>query len=113
MMATRVSSGWRVVAVSTIGLSASAGTVLVSTFAIFLKPLTQEFHWTRSQVSLAVSLLNLMVTLGSPAAGRLVDRFGGRVIIMPSIALLGLILASLYLLTPHLWHLYLLYSAAG
>jgi len=105
--------GWWVVAVSAAGLSVSAGTVVVYTFAVFLKPLTHDFHWSRSQVSLAVSLLNLMVCLGSPAAGRLVDRFGGRVIILPSIALLGLTLAALYFLTPHLWHLYLLYSIAG
>jgi MFS family permease len=108
-----IHAGWWVVAVSAIGLSVSAGTAVVYTFAVFLKPLTQEFHWSRSQVSLAVSLLNLMVCLGSPAAGRLVDRFGGRVIILPSIALLGATLASLYFLTPHLWHLYLLYSIAG
>jgi MFS family permease len=105
--------GWWVVAVSAVGLSVSAGTVVVYAFAVFLKPLTQEFHWNRSQVSLAVSLLNLMVCLGSPAAGRLVDRLGGRVIILPSIALLGATLVSLRFLSAHLWHLYLLYSIAG
>src|SRR5438270_3279782 len=105
--------GWWVVAISALGLSISAGTVVVYTFAVFLKPLTQEFHWSRSQVSLAVSLLNLMVCLGSPAAGRLVDRVGGRVVILPSIALLGATLVSLHFLGGQLWQLYLLYSIAG
>lgn len=112
-MAKRVFSRWLIVAVSAIGVSASAGTVVVYAFAVFLKPLTQEFHWTRSQVSLAVSLLNLMVCLGSPVAGRIVDRVGGRRMILPSIALLGATLVSLSFLTGHLWNLYLLYSLAG
>src|SRR5205814_1676440 len=112
-MATRAYSAWLTVAVSVIGLAVSIGTVVVYAFAVFLKPLSQEFHWTRSQVSLAVSLLNLMVCLGSPLAGRLADRFGGRVMILPSIALLGVTLVALRFLTAHLWHLYLLYAIAG
>jgi len=112
-MESRNFSGSLVVAVSVIGLSLNVGTVLVYAFAVFLKPLTAEFHWTRSQVSLAVSLLNLVVCLGSPLVGRIVDRLGGRVTIVPSIVLLGATLVSLRFLSGHLWHLYLLYSIAG
>jgi len=101
------------VAVSAIGLSVSIGTVVVYSFAVFLKPLTQEFHWSRSEVSVAISLTNLMVTLGSPAAGRLVDRVGGRAVILPSVLLLGAVLVAFYFLGGHLWQLYLLYSLAG
>ena len=53
-MANRNTSGWLAVAVSVIGLSLNVGCVLVYGFAVFLKPLTAEFHWSRSQVSLAV-----------------------------------------------------------
>ena len=80
MTATPTQSAWRVVIVSAIVLAMSTGTVVVYGFSVFLKPLTQEFHWSRSQASIAVSLLNLMVCLGSPAAGRLADRLGGRAV---------------------------------
>src|SRR5689334_18210339 len=110
MAKSRANPAWLIVAVSVIGLTVSTGTVVVYAFTVFLKPLIQEFHWTRSQVSFAVSLLNVMVCLGSPLAGRLADRVGGRVMILPSIALLGATLIALRFLTAHLWHLYLLYS---
>src|SRR5258705_176679 len=95
--------GWWVVAVSAAGLSVSVGTVIVYSFGVFLKPLSQEFHWSRSKVSLAISVMNLVITLGSPTVGRLADRFGGRTVILPSIVLLGAVLISFYFLSPHLW----------
>ncbi|HET9405846.1 MAG TPA: MFS transporter [Candidatus Sulfotelmatobacter sp.] len=106
-------SGWWAVAVSAVGLSVSIGTVVVYSFGVFLKPLSQEFSWSRSRVSLAISLMNLMVTIGSPSVGRLADLFGSRSVIIPSIVSLAAVLASFYFLGPHLWLLYILYSFAG
>jgi predicted MFS family arabinose efflux permease len=105
--------GWWIVVVSATGLAVSVGTVVVYSFAVFLKPLSQEFGWTRSQVSLAISLMNVMVTVGSPGAGRLADRLGSRTVILPSIVSLAAVLASLFFLTPHLPMLYLLYALVG
>ena len=109
----KVYSSWWIVAVSAIGLSVSIGTVVVYSFGVFLKPLCREFNWSRSKVSLAISLMNLMVTIGSPIVGRLADRLGSKVVMLPSIISLAAVLFSFYFLGPHLWQLYILYSLAG
>jgi MFS family permease len=83
-----------------------SGPIIVSTFGVFLKPLSQEFGWSRTQISLAVSLATLAVTGTIPLIGRLVDRLGSRLVIVPSAPLFGLGLMSLYFLTASLWHYY-------
>jgi MFS family permease len=105
--------GWRVVAVSAVGMAVGPGTLVVYSFAVFLKPLSQEFHWSRSELSWALALMNLVVTFGSPVAGRVTDRFGGRAIVLPSIGLLGVVLLSFYFLSSSLWLLYVLYFLSG
>ncbi|MBV8867481.1 MAG: MFS transporter, partial [Acidobacteriaceae bacterium] len=59
------------------------GSVVIFTFGVFLKPLTVEFGWTRSQVSLAFTLAALTVACCSPVIGRLLDRFPARRVIVP------------------------------
>ena len=51
-----------------------------------------------------------MVAVSAPLWGWLIDRYGPRRIILPSIVGLSLAFASLSLLTPHLWLLYLLFA---
>jgi MFS family permease len=81
------------------------GSILVFTFGIFLKPLSAEFGWTRSQVSLAFTVTALTVAVCSPFIGKLLDRYPARRIILPCVAIYGAGFCSLSLLTPHLWHL--------
>lgn len=45
---------------------------------VLIKPLEQEFGWTRSEISFAVAISILWYGLGGPLAGTLVDRFGVR-----------------------------------
>src|SRR4051812_37391705 len=45
--------GWWVVLAAGIGLALHAGPLIVPTFGVFLKPLSQEFGWSRTQLSLA------------------------------------------------------------
>jgi MFS family permease len=102
----KVFYGWWVVLAAGIGLSVHSGPIIVSTFGVFLKPLSQEFGWSRAEVSLAFSLATLVVTGAMPFIGRLVDRLGARRVIVPSALLFGLGLMSLYFLTASLWHYY-------
>ena len=59
----KVFHGWWVVLVAGVGLSLSYGPIIVTTFGVFLKPLSQEFGWSRAEVSLAFSLSILAMTV--------------------------------------------------
>ena len=105
--------GWRVAAASGVGVFVSFASVFIYTFGILLKPLTEEFAWSRESVSAAFGVAAMTVAVCSPPLGYLFDRFHPRRIILPSIAVFGLAFASLSLLTPHLWHLYLVCFVLG
>ncbi|HXG18373.1 MAG TPA: MFS transporter [Methylomirabilota bacterium] len=105
--------GWWIVLVAAIGLSMGYGPIVTFTFGVFFKPLSQEFNWNRAQVSLAFSLSLFVMSLAFPLVGRLVDRFGARRVIVPSVLGFGLGLLSFALLTPRLWHLYVIYILLG
>jgi MFS family permease len=91
----------------------SLGTMLVYTFGVFAKPLAAEFRSSRGAISLALTLTNIMVTLASPMAGRLVDRLGARRVIVSSICALAACLFALSQVGVRLWHLYALYALSG
>jgi MFS family permease len=105
--------GWWVVLVAMIGQSLSLGPLLVYTFGVFAKPLAREFNSNRAAIALAVSLIDIMVAVMAPVAGRLVDRFNARWVIVISNLALVACLIGLSLVTPPLWHLYALYALAG
>jgi MFS family permease len=109
----RMFYGWWIVLVAAIGLSMGYGPVVTFTFGVFFKPLSQEFGWNRAEVSLAFSLSLLIMSGTFPLIGRLVDRFGARKVIVPSVLLFGLGLITFSTLSAHLWHLYALYLFIG
>ena len=102
----KVFYGWWIVLVAGIGLSVHHAPIIGFTFGVFLKSLSQEFSWSRTQISLAFTLGTLGITLAAPFLGRLVDRFGARRVILPAALLFGLGVLSLYFLSAHLWHFY-------
>lgn len=106
-------SGWRVTLASSAGVLFSFASILVFTFSIFLKPLSEAFHWSRESVSLSFAIAAVTVAAASPPIGWLLDRFGPRRVILPCLAIFGAAVASLALLTPHLWHLYLVFFVLG
>jgi len=77
--------GWLMVLVAVLGQCLSLGPMLVYTFGVFAKPLTTEFKTSRGAISLALTLTNLMVAVGAPGAGWLVDHLGARRVITCSI----------------------------
>lgn len=105
--------GWWVVLAAGVGLALHAGPLIVPTFGVFLKPLSQEFGWSRTQISLAFSLFTLGVTITLPLIGRLVDRFGARKVIMLAALLFGLSVVSLSFLSAYLWYFYAVYLVLG
>jgi MFS family permease len=105
--------GWRVAAAASGAVFFSFASLLVYTFSVFLKPITQEFHWSREAASMAFGLSALCVAVCSPLLGALLDRVPPRRILIPCFAVFGTAFASLSLLTGHLWHLYLVFIVLG
>ena len=83
------------------------------TFAVLLKPLSEEFSWSREAVSSAYGTMAAAVAVSAPLWGHLLDRLGVRRIVVPCLALAGCAFASLAALTPNLWHLYAVYAVLG
>jgi len=98
--------GWRVVLAACLGVMAGFGSLFVYTFAVFVKPLSAQFGWSRESVSLGFGLAAITLGLISPLLGRWIDRFGPRRIILPSMTVYSCAILSLALLRSHLWQFY-------
>src|SRR5215471_9001239 len=104
--------GWWVALTAALGLFLGVAPIFVFSFSVFLKAIAQEFHATRAAVSLAFTLHNLGSALTAPLAGRMIDRFGSRKVILPTTAIFGVILLST-VFTRSLWEIYLFYMVTG
>ena len=58
-------------------------------FMVFVLPLSQEFGWSRAQVSSVYSIFLITTGLGAPLTGMLIDRWGARVVYPLGLLLLG------------------------
>ena len=105
--------GWWVVLTASIGMLLGYAPILVFSFGVFARFFVTELHASRTQVSLAFTLANIMVSVASPLAGRLVDRFGARRVILPAILLFDGLLLSFKFVSPSLWQLYVMFLALG
>ena len=101
---------WLAVAASATGLVFSVGTLSIYTFGVFVRPLTAEFGWSRTELFGALAVSQYALALSGPVWGMLADRFGSRAIMLPSTAVISLLFASLALLTANLWQLYLVFA---
>ena len=70
--------GWRVAGAVGVGVFVSFASLLVYTFGIFLKPLAEEFAWSREAVSAAFGIAAMTVAVCSPPLGFLLDRVSPR-----------------------------------
>jgi MFS family permease len=109
----RIFYGWVIVFTAAIGLMLGYAPIFVYSFSVFIKSLAQDFHASRTSISLAFTLANLMQSVGAPLIGRLVDRFGAHKVIIPSTVLFGLVLISFKYSSTSLWHLYAFFILIG
>jgi MFS family permease len=86
-MARRTHSAWIVLAVTFFALLAGAG--IRATPSVLIVPLEEEFGWTRSTISLAISLNIFLYGLMGPFAGGLMQRLGIRRTTLGALALLA------------------------
>jgi MFS family permease len=109
----RLFYGWWVALAAALGLFLNTATVIVFTFGIFAKAIGAEFHSGRANISLAFTFHNLMAALCIPIAGRLVDRYGVRKVLLPFTVLFALILISGAFISNAIRELYVFYVALG
>ena len=101
--------GWWNVATGFVGMGLSYAMFTIFAFGVFVKPLEDEFGWTRGELSFAITMTNFAVVIASPCLGFIIDRFGVRRVLIPSVIMMGLTVASMALLSADLWHFYALY----
>ncbi len=109
----RMFYGWWVVATASLGMFFSTGTIVVLSFGVFFKPLSQYFHAGRAAISLAFTLHGLVSAVCVPLIGRLIDCFGARRVILMGTSIFGLVLLSSGLVGASITYLYLFYLALG
>jgi MFS family permease len=109
----RMFYGWWVALTAALGLFLNTATVVVFPFGIFARAIGQEFHSGRARISLAFTFHNLMAAICIPLAGRLVDRYGARRVLLPFTFLLALILIASSVISNAIWELYVFYLLLG
>jgi MFS family permease len=72
-----------------------------SGFGVFVLPMSAEFDWNRSTISLAAAIGALVSGVSQPFVGRLYDRLGGRQLILVSLVVSG-VCTMLLALTTHI-----------
>lgn len=103
--------GWWVVLACAVAMFARGGIVFYP-FSVFLKELTQAFHWSRGEVSVALTIQTTMMALMSPVVGFLSDRRGPRQVMLLGCMALGACYLALFWMGS-LWQFYLLYFIIG
>jgi predicted MFS family arabinose efflux permease len=83
-------SRWWFVFASAGGLLVGAGSILVFSFGVFRKPVTEDLGISRRDVSIALGSAARLAALGCPAVGWLIDRWGTRRILIPGVLALAL-----------------------
>jgi predicted MFS family arabinose efflux permease len=103
----KIHPGWIAATVTFFTLMASAG--YRSAPSVLIVPLEDAFGWSRSQISLAVSINVLLFGLVAPFAAALMERFTVRKVVMSALALVSLSATSTVFMTQP-WHLWALWG---
>lgn len=100
------------VAVALIGISTGPAAFGLASIGLFIEHFEALHGWTRTQMSAAVSIMMVCTAFSLPLIGRLVDRFGVKRVMAPSIVAMGLCLFALPF-AQALWQFILIYIGIG
>ena len=106
-MVKKIHPGWIAATVTFFTLMATAG--FRSAPSVLIVPLEEAFGWSRSQVSLAVSINVLLFGLVAPFAAALMERFTVRKVVMFALMVVAISSSSTIFMTQP-WHLWLLWG---
>ena len=104
--------GWVTVVVCLLGISTGPAAFGLSSLFLLGGPIGAEFGWSRTAISAAVSVMMLCTAVSLPFMGRLVDRFGVKKILVPSIIIFGLCFLAASMISSY-WQFIALYVAMG
>ena len=93
-----------------VGMATGNGAILLFATGVFQNPIITEFGWTRTEYFVAIQMAIPGTILMSPIIGTLLDRYGVRKVVIPSVVLLSATVGALYFLTPHLWYFYTVFA---
>jgi len=105
--------GWKIVGTSIVCYSAAPGQFAVGILGLFVIPLQLEFGWSRADIFLSTTFITLTQAIFTPLLGSLIDKYGSKKVMMPSIFLFGLLLGGIPLFVGDLADLYLFYGIIG
>jgi len=95
------------------GMASNVGPLIYASFAFIVSDLESEFGWSRSDMTLSVSLLTMVSAAVHPSFGKLVDRFGVRRTLLPSFILMAFSLGVVPFYLNAVWQLWLAFGLAA
>jgi MFS family permease len=104
--------GWLTVVVCLLGISTGPAAFGLASLFQLGGPMGEELGWSRTAISAAVSVMMLCTAVSLPFMGRLVDRFGVKRVLVPSIIIFGLCFLAASLISNY-WQFMALYVAMG
>jgi predicted MFS family arabinose efflux permease len=105
--------GWWIVVTAAVGMSTGPGQFAFGALGLFMIPLGEEFGWSRTEVSLALTCFTVALAISIPFIGKLVDQHGSRKVLLPSFIVFSVLLALIPILANRLWILFLLFALIG
>ena len=105
--------GWRIVGASMICISTGPGPFGFAALGLFIIPFGTEFGWGRDDITLCSMLFVAATALSLPYIGRLVDRWGSLVVLLPSMIFMGVSLAAIPAFVSELWQLLAVFLIIG
>ncbi|MEA1963854.1 MAG: MFS transporter [Candidatus Aerophobetes bacterium] len=103
----RIYYGWIIVVAAFLCLTFTYG--LRYAFGVFFTPMCEEFGWTRTTTSGVFSLYMIFYAVGAPITGRMVDKYGPKILMISGACLLGLGMLGCSIISK-IWQLYLFYG---
>jgi sugar phosphate permease len=100
--------GWTIVGVGFLSIFVGVGTT-IDALAVFVKPMSESLGWSRTSIMGAYTVGAISSALASPFVGRIIDKYGARVLMPISAVIGGGLLMGLAGITQP-WHFYLLFG---
>jgi MFS family permease len=107
------SRGWKALAASFVGTAFGASPLPFNTIGFFIEPLQKEFGWSRTEISLGITIYGLLAALLAPVFGRMADRYGVRPVALGSLLAFGLAFGSFALIPGSLAWFYFVWVLVG
>jgi MFS family permease len=82
-------AGWPALLACLLGQAVGVHTLPPYTTGLFIAPLQDAFDWSRTEISLGVTIATLATALGAPLAGLIVNRIGERTLIAASMVIVA------------------------